>query len=175
LLARLLLKPLPKHVGSRIRSGVLRLVGFNIGEGTIMWDLPEFSGGDDMISMLTIGRHCWLNSGIYLDLGAPIHIGDKVAIGHNVLFMTSSHQINRGPNERRAGPRYAKPITVGDRVWLGARCLILPGVTIGAGAVVAAGATVTQDVPPDCIVAGVPARIVRHIDDEEDVTLDAVT
>ena len=175
LLAQLLLKPLPKHVGSRIRSGVLRLVGFDIGEGTIMWDLPEFTGGDNLIDMLQVGRHCWFNSGIYLDLGAPIHIGDQVAIGHDVLFMTSSHHINSDPSKRRAGAWYAKPISVGDRVWLGARCIILPGVQIGAGAVIAAGATVTRDVPSHCIVAGVPATIIRYIDSEEDEALNAVT
>lgn len=175
LLAQLLLKPLPKHVGSRIRPEILRLVGFHIGEGTIMWDLPEFTGGDNLINMLTIGRYCWFNSGIYLDLGAPIHIGDQVAIGHDVLFMTGSHQINHAPDKRRAGPWYAEPITVGDRVWLGARCNILPGVHIGAGAVVAAGATVTKDVPANCIVAGVPAKVIRYIDSEVDETLNAVT
>src|SRR4051812_796769 len=77
LLARLILMPLPIHVGSRLRVAVLRLAGFQIGSGTLMWGTPTFTGDIELYTKLTIGRRCWLNVGCFLDLGAPITIGDQ--------------------------------------------------------------------------------------------------
>ena len=99
--------------------------------------------------------------------------GDQVSIGHDVLFMTGSHQLNAGPNQRRAGDWFGQPIQVGNHVWIGARTTILPGVSIGDGAVIAAGATVTKNVPENAIVAGVPARIIRYVDADEEEFIDA--
>jgi maltose O-acetyltransferase len=82
-------------------------------------------------------------------------------LGHEVMLMTSSHEI--GSDEHRAGPLYTAPITIKDGVWIGSRSVVLPGVTVGAGSVVAAGAIVTKDVPPHTLVGGVPARIIREI------------
>ena len=171
--AQMVLKLIPKHVGSRIRPSVLRWAGFNIGDGTIIWALPEFTGHDDIFSMLSIGERCWLNAGLYFDLGAKVTIGNRVSIGHDVLFMTGCHHLNTGSEARRAGDWFGKPITVADRVWIGARCTILPGVTIGAGAVIAAGATVTRDVASNTIVAGVPARFIRNVAADEEEFIDA--
>jgi acetyltransferase-like isoleucine patch superfamily enzyme len=69
-----------------------------------------------------------------------------------------------GSRERRYAGLEALPVTIGAGVWVGARAMIMPGVTIGDGAVIAAGAVVTKDVPPNTLVAGVPARIVRELD-----------
>ena len=161
LLARLILMPLPIHVGSRLRVAVLRLAGFQIGVGTLMWGTPTFTGDAKLYSKLTIGQRCWLNVGCFLDLGAPITIGDQVALGHEVIILTSSHEI--GPLAQRAAALYTKPVTIGDGAWLGARCTILPGVCIGAGAIVAAGAVVNRDIAPNTMVAGVPARVVKTL------------
>jgi maltose O-acetyltransferase len=161
LLARILLAPLPMHVGSRLRIHILRLAGFQIGYGCVMWGMPAFTGGRDLYRNLTIGQNCLFNIGCFFDLGAPITIGDGVAIGHQVMILTSSHDI--GPPERRAAALAIRSVTIGRGAWLGARSTILPGVTIGAGAIVAAGAVVNRDVPPNTLVAGVPARPIKPL------------
>jgi maltose O-acetyltransferase len=161
LLARLLLAPFPAHVGSRLRPAVLRLAGFRIGRGTLMWGLPIITGPADLYGHLSIGQECWFNIGCVIDLGATVTIGDQVAFGHQVMLMTTSHAL--GPAGRRAGPVFTKPIIIGDGAWLGARATILPGVTVGAGAVVAAGAVINRDVAPHTLVGGVPARLIREL------------
>jgi maltose O-acetyltransferase len=158
---RLLLAPLPVHVGSRLRIRGLRLAGFQIGQGTVMWGLPLITGNRDLYHRLTIGRGCWINLGCCFDLGDTITVGDGVAFGHQVLVMTTTHVI--GPRGRRAADPVTKPVKIDNGAWIGARCTILPGVTVGAGAIVAAGAVVTRDVPPNTIVAGVPARVIKEL------------
>jgi maltose O-acetyltransferase len=161
LLARLILAPLPIHVGSRLRVYVLRLAGFHIGHGCVMWSTPTITGDGDLYRKLRIGQGCWLNIGAFFDLGASITIGDRVAIGHQVMILTTSHEI--GPRGQRAAALETKPVNIGEGAWLGARCTILPGVTIGAGAIVAAGAMVSRDVPPNAMVAGIPARVIKSL------------
>lgn len=161
LLAKILLAPFPIHVGGRIRVYILRLLGFKIGPRTVMVGLPTLTGGRDMNEKLAIGSDDWFNVECVFDLGAAITIGDHVAIGHRVLILTSSHEV--GAHERRANAWYALPVLIGHGVWLGARCIIMPGVTVGDGAVVAAGAVVNHDVPANAMVAGVPARIVKML------------
>jgi maltose O-acetyltransferase len=163
LLARLLMAPLPPHVGTRLRPALLRLAGFRIGRGSVFWGRPTITGPRDLGWRLTIGRYTWINDGCFLDLGAPITIGDRVALGMQVLIMTNSHELG-GP-EQRSGAVTARPVTIGDGAWIGARATILPGVTIGRGAVVAAGAVVAQDVPANTLVGGVPARVIRRLDE----------
>ena len=86
-----------------------------------------------------------------------ITIGTKVAISREAFICTASHDIAK-PNR----PLVTKPITICDGVWIGARAIVLPGVTIGEGAVVAAGAVVTKDVPAWAVVAGNPAKVVKQ-------------
>jgi maltose O-acetyltransferase len=88
-----------------------------------------------------------------------VTIGNNVSFGHQVIVLTNTHDI--GPASRRAATLCSKAVTIGNGAWLGARCTILPGVTIGDGAVVAAGSVVNEDVPANVLVAGVPARLVR--------------
>ncbi|MCA9993194.1 MAG: hypothetical protein KDE29_19535 [Anaerolineales bacterium] len=162
-LAQLLLWPLPANTGSHLRRAVLAGLGFDIGQGTRLLDMPTITGHKKLAQYLSIGRHCQLGTGCYLELGAPIRIGDGVVLEHQVLLMTTSHEI--GLSVRRADLAYARPVTIADGARLGARSTILPGVTIGAGAVVAAGALVNKDVLPHTTVAGIPAKIVRETAD----------
>ena len=97
-----------------------------------------------------------LNVRCVFELNETVTIGERVSIGHEVLFLTTSHLI--GGREQRAGKLVSGRITVGDGAWIGARSIVLPGVHIGAGAVVAAGAVVQQDVPVNSLVGGAPAR-----------------
>lgn len=77
------------------------------------------------------------------------------------------------PRKRRGHIGQAKPVSIGRDVWIGGNCTILPGVTIGNNVVIAAGAVVTKDVPDNCLVAGVPAKVIREIHDDTDETNDA--
>jgi maltose O-acetyltransferase len=161
LLTRLLLAFLPYHVGSRIRAQCLRMAGFRIAPRTLFWGMPTILGSGDIYQKLTIGDGCWFNIGCVLELGAAITIGNDISFGPQVMILTSSHSMDQGTPMRRAVGIFSKPVTIEDGAWLGARSTILPGVTVGAGAVVAAGAVVHKDVPPNTLVAGVPALIIR--------------
>jgi maltose O-acetyltransferase len=161
MLAKLLLWPLPMFVGSRLRVYVLRAIGFGIGAGTVVFGMPTIVGDGDIYRRLTIGQLCRLNVDCFLELGAEITIGDQVGIGQQVMILTTTHEI--GSATRRSLNRYRLPVTIGDGCWIGARATILPGVVVGAGSIVAAGALVNRDVPANALVAGVPARVVRFL------------
>ena len=161
LLAQFLMSFLPAYVGVRLRATILRLIGFRIGRGSVFWGSVQIYGSGNLYKRLVIGEDCWINLGCLFDLGDTITIGNRSAVGHQVLFLTSSHEI--GSAERRSGSSTLAPIRIGDGAWIGSRAVILPGTTIGPGAVVAAGAVVTKDVPSNTLVAGVPAKIVRQL------------
>lgn len=165
LLAQSVLALLPPFVGSRLRVRILRLAGFRIGHGTVLWGNPTFLGSGDLYSRLQIGRECWVNVGCLFDLNAPITLGDRVALGQQVMILTNTHRIS-GPT-RRAGELAALPVQIEAGAWLSTRCTILPGVTVGVGAVVAAGAVVTRSVPPNVMVGGVPARPIRDLPSDD--------
>lgn len=168
-LAKLLLFPLPIYVGSRLRTQILRLVGFNIGSGTLFFGTPILTGIANLHERLTIGSECLISWGCYLDLQGSITIGDRVGLSPQISVITSSHSV--GSPYNRVGDLTALPVVIKDGVWLGTRCTVLPGVTIHEGAVVAAGAVVTKDVPAHTIVGGVPARVIKSLD-KEDATKD---
>jgi acetyltransferase-like isoleucine patch superfamily enzyme len=109
---------------------------------------------------IRVGRDVFVNQNCtFYDLGG-IDIGDAVMIGPNVNLITSGHPIE--PSRRRDGV-VAKPIVIERNVWIAAGATVIGGVTIGENSVVAAGSVVTRDVPPDTLVAGNPARVVRSI------------
>jgi acetyltransferase-like isoleucine patch superfamily enzyme len=111
---------------------------------------------------IRVGHKVFINQccTIY-DMGG-VDIADRVMIGPNVSIITSGHPLQ--PSERRAYIE-AKPIVIEENVWIAAGATILGGVTVGENSVVAAGAIVTKDVPPNSFVAGVPAKIVRSLED----------
>ena len=92
---------------------------------------------------------------------APITIGDDCQFGPNVRLLTPTHQVEPGP--RREKWEAAKPITIGNNVWLGGGAIVLPDVTIGDNTVVGAGAVVTKSLPANVVAVGNPARVVREI------------
>jgi acetyltransferase-like isoleucine patch superfamily enzyme len=107
-------------------------------------------------SRVAIGDHAVINYDVLLDGRRGLEIGDNVSISEGTVLLTLAHDVD-DPGLALEGA----PVTIGSYVFVGARALILPGVTVGEGAVVAAGAVVTRDVPPYAVVAGVPARRVR--------------
>ncbi|MEV6350205.1 sugar O-acetyltransferase [Actinoplanes sp. NPDC051851] len=118
----------------------------------------------DYGSHLRIGARTFANFGLVALDVAPITIGEDVLIGTNVQLMTPTHPLEPGP--RREKWEAAKPIVIGDNVWLGSGAIVLPGVTIGENTVVGAGAVVTRDLPANVVAVGNPARVVRTLDDE---------
>jgi maltose O-acetyltransferase len=164
-LADIVMAVLPPYVGLRLRSRALRFAGARIGHGTTVWGRISVAGADNPAAALDIGSFCRINGGCVFDMSAPISIEDHACLGHEVMLLTGTHQI--GPQGRRAAELRTARVVVGRGAWLGARSVVLPGVTIGAGAVVAAGAVVTADVPPNTLVAGVPARPIRELPTDE--------
>jgi acetyltransferase-like isoleucine patch superfamily enzyme len=117
-------------------------------------DVAFFLDGDG--ATIEIGRDTYLNRRVEVMCKHRVTIGEDCAIAWDVSIMdTNYHWLSDAPPDA--------PVEIGDRVWIGARATVLPGVTIGDGAVVAAGAVVTHDVPARTLVAGVPARPVREV------------
>ena len=110
-----------------------------------------------------IGKNVFINMGCKFQDQGGIFIGDGALIGHNVVLATLNHAAS--PKDR--GSMIPAPIRIGKNVWVGANAVILPGVTIGDGAIVAAGAVVNRDVPENTVVGGVPAKVIRTIHEEE--------
>lgn len=108
-----------------------------------------------------IGHDTLVNRECYFENVASVHIGDHCALGIGVMVLTSTHAV--GPSHSRAGDWSYEPVTIEDGCWIGARATILPGVTIGRGCVVGAGALVREDCEPNGLYAGVPARRVRDL------------
>ena len=115
----------------------------------------------DYGSNITFGARCFANFGLVALDVAAITIGDDVQIGPYVQLLTPTHPLEAEP--RRQKWEAAKPITLGDNVWLGGGVIVCPGVTIGADTVVGAGSVVTKDLPPGVLAVGNPARVVKSL------------
>src|SRR5215207_6888602 len=108
-----------------------------------------------------IGKNAFINYNcVFLDC-APIEIGDDLQMGPAVQLYTAFHPLDR--DTRTAGLEYARPIRIGDGVWIGGGAIVLAGVTIGDGSVIGAGSVVRHDVPASAVAAGNPARIIRTL------------
>jgi maltose O-acetyltransferase len=159
----LISRGLPQFAFNRTRTSLLRIVGVSIGAGTSIMGSVRITGPGPM-SLLSFGRNTAVSGSLHVDLGARVCIGDRVHFGQEVMLLTMDHEV--GPSAERCGRLVSAPIAIEDGVWIASRVTILPGVTIGKGSMVAAGAVVTSDVPPDTLVGGVPARVLRSLDDD---------
>lgn len=114
---------------------------------------------------ITAGDRFYMNhGGVILD-GGGVAFGDDVMVGPQCGFHTACHPLVG--RERAAGLEYAKPIRVGDRVWIGAGVQVMPGVSIGADTVIGGGSVVTRDIPAGVVAAGNPCRVLRKITDAD--------
>lgn len=139
---------LMKQWSYRVRHWYWRKLGLKIGRNSSIAMHCFITG-----SQITIGRNSVINRFTYLDGRVPLYIGNNVNISHYTLVQTLTHDAQN--------PDFIcieAPVAILDHAWIGARAIILPGVTVGEGAVVAAGAVVAKDVAPYTIVGGVPAR-----------------
>lgn len=143
------------HTAEELRTLMSELVGYEVDEGFGLFP-PIYS---DFGRNIKLGRNVFINSGCCFQDQGGIEIGDDCLIGHQVVLATLNHDFD--PQKR--GNMTPAPIRLGRRVWIGAHATILPGVTIGDNAVVAAGAVVTKDLPPNAVAGGVPARVLKKI------------
>ena len=111
------------------------------------------------------GQNLHLGEGVFINIGCVfqdtggIWIGDRTLVGHNCIFTT----LNHGTEPERRCDMLPAPIHIGSDVWFGARVTVVPGITIGDGAIIGAGSVVTKDLPARTVVAGVPARVIREV------------
>ena len=115
-----------------------------------------------------LGDNFYANYNLIILDCAPVYIGDNVMIGPNVSLFTAGHPVH--PEPRTAGWEFAKPIAIGDNVWIGGHTVINPGVTIGKNTVIGSGSVVTKDIPENVVAAGNPCRVIREITDADRTT-----
>ena len=145
------------HETAELRSLFSELIGHEVDEAFGIF--PPFY--TDFGKNIRLGKNVFINACCKFQDQGGITIGDDVLIGHNVVLATLNHKEN--PKER--AQLLPSPIRIGNRVWIGANSTVTPGVTIGDNAIVAAGAVVTKDVPKNVVVGGVPAKIIRYIEE----------
>ncbi|WP_420643425.1 acyltransferase [Candidatus Leptofilum sp.] len=138
------------------RPWLLRWAGAKIADSVAIMPGIEVTQGK-----LTVGKEVFINSDCRLACGGGIEIGTYCQISPRVSFETVGHALHPVEDGKRGSE--SAPIKVEDHAWIGTGVILLPGVTVGEGAVVAAGAVVTKDVPAQTVVAGVPARVIRHL------------
>ncbi len=114
---------------------------------------------------ITVGDYFYANHNMIITDGAKVSFGDHVFVAPNCCFTTAEHAID--PEQRKAGIEIAKPITIGNTVWIGAGSTILAGVEIGDNTVIGAGSVVTKSIPPNVVAAGVPCKVMREITPED--------
>ena len=143
------------HEPEELASLFSELIGKPVGEGFGLFPLFYTDFGKN----ITIGKNVFINAGCKFQDQGGITIDEGALIGHGVVLATLDHDF--APEKRQQ--LHPAPIHIGKRVWIGANAVVTKGVTMGDNAVVAAGAVVTQDVPADTIVGGVPAKIIRKL------------
>lgn len=134
-----------------IRVLFLRFLGAKIAKGTPVYGGCEFRNPAGLV----IGEGSSIGHRALLDARKNLHIGKFVTLATEVMIWTLHHDYNDANFASTGGP-----VVIGDYAWLGSRCIILPNVTIGEGAVIAAGAVVTKDVLPYTVVGGIPAKVI---------------
>lgn len=143
----------------KVRALFSELTGQEVDESFLL--IPPFftAGGDE----IRVGRNVFINHNCtFYDLGG-LDIGDDVMIGPNVSLITASHPLD--PSERRS-TTIGKPIVIERNIWIAAGAIVIGGVTVGENSVIAAGWVVTKDVPPNTLVGGNPARVIRSIGED---------
>jgi maltose O-acetyltransferase len=142
------------------RQALLPQMLGSVGKNALIW--PPF--------YCSYGKHIHLGDNVFMNYNCTfldngeVHIGSNVMLGPMVQIYTAEHPLKAKP--RNQGWEKTRPITIGDDVWIAGGAILLPGVTIGRGAVIGAGAVVTKDVAPYTVVAGNPARVIREIEPE---------
>lgn len=145
------------HEPERVRELLAQLIGKPVDDSVTLF--PPFN--TDFGKNITLGKRIFINAGCKIQDQGGVSIGDDCLIGHNAVIASLNHDIDPA----RRADMIPAPVTIGRNVWIGANVTILPGVSIGDDAVLAAACVVTKDVPAGAIVVGSPARVVRSVTD----------
>lgn len=147
---------------SPLRVGTLRLFGARIGKNTVIERIRLINLYRTGIKGLTIGDNCFLGDGVALDLAERITLEDNVTLSFDAMILTHTNVGYKDHPVQAHIPSVAEPTIFKKGCFIGVRAVILPGLTVGKGAAVAAGAIVTKDVPAKTLVGGVPAKMIRR-------------
>ena len=145
------------HTPKELQDLFSKLIGQPVDEGFGLF--PPFY--TDCGKNIHLGKGVFINAGCKFQDQGGIYIGDGALIGHNTVLAT----LNHGFSSEKRHDLYPAPIHIGENVWIGANVTVVGGVTIGNHAIIAAGAVVTKDVPENAVAAGVPAKVIRSIDE----------
>ena len=143
----------PKDIAGR--NALLRKILGAAGDGLLV-EQPFYC---DYGYNIRVGKNFFANFNLVILDEAPVTFGDNVFVAPNCGFYTAGHPVDAP--ERNIGLEYARPITVGNDVWIGAGVSVLPGVTIGSNCVIGAGSVVTRDIPSNSIAVGNPCRVIK--------------
>ncbi len=143
------------HDPDEVRALLSELFGYEVPRSLRVF--PPFY--TDFGRNITGGEHVFINACCHFQDHGGVTLGDGCQIGHNVVFATLNHGLSSDDRQHT----YPAPIVLGKNVWVGSNATILPGVTIGDNAIVAAGAVVTKDVAANMVVGGVPAKVIKEI------------
>jgi maltose O-acetyltransferase len=153
------------HAAQDERDRILRELLGTVGEGVVIRPTFRCEYG----TRVSIGAGSFFNYDCLMLDVAPVTVGKACQIAPRVQFLTATHPID--PASRRIGWESGEPIVVGDNAWLGGGAIVCPGVTIGEDTVVGAGAVVAADLPAGVVAAGVPAKVIREIDDRDRIVV----
>ncbi|HUO22900.1 MAG TPA: acyltransferase [Caulobacteraceae bacterium] len=144
----------PGFTGILLRYPIYKILFHRLG------GLPIIQQGVTLVHTrrLSVGKHFGVNTGTYINCLGGVSIGDYVLIGNNVTISSGKHTLEGAEPPIFARPSVPEPITIEDDVWIGANAVIMPGITLAKGTVVAANAVVTRSTEPYMVVAGVPAQ-----------------
>ena len=151
------LNPNDLEAQRKILSGLLGRMGENVIFTPPFWCDYGYN--------ISVGDFFYSNHNLIITDGAEVTFGNNVFIAPNCCFTTAEHAID--PQQRRDGLEIAKPITVGNNVWIGAGATVLAGVTIGDNSVIGAGSVVTKSIPGGVVAVGVPCKVMRKITEED--------
>ncbi len=143
------------------RDGIIRKVFAEVGENCYIEPPFHANWGCNM----HVGNNFYSNFNLTVVDDADIYIGDSVMIAPNVTIATGTHPVC--PELREQVYQYNLPVHIGNKVWIGAGSVILPGVTIGDGSVIGAGSVVTKDIPSGVVAVGNPCRVMREINERD--------
>jgi acetyltransferase-like isoleucine patch superfamily enzyme len=160
-----IVKYFPAPVGVRLRIAFMKRYVRSMGAGVWLGEGVTIVCPENVV----IGNHCSLNEWVHVNGYGGVEMGDWVRIAHGVSIISVNHGMDMGMEIARQ-PVVPGRVRIGRDVWIGAGARILKGVNIGSGAVIGAGAVVTRDVPDNCVVGGVPARVIRQRSESHDPT-----
>ena len=166
-LANLVCGLLPDFFSGVIRARIYRLAGIKIGAGSfIMGNLELLGVQKDFYRNLEVGSDVLISNHVTINLDEKVIVGDNVTLSPFVRIYTSTHKV--GPSSRRClHGEIVKPVIIEKGSWVALGATILPGVRIGYGSIVAAGAVITRDIPPNSFVAGVPGKVIKNLPCED--------